>query len=445
MSIMFVKGGSTTDTFRQKVFIFPQITTDFSLEGEVVFAGYGIQAPEYAYDDYAGIDAKDKLVLIMSGEPMNMDGTASAFTGSAPSAYSSENSKMRTAATLGARGILIVLSPRSGFASLEEMMPGAVEYFTTSYRYDEDTTTYKLRMCNIHREVADVLLSGSGYVLDSIQATIDRDLCPISFPLTGKNVLVSVMMKESELPVENVLGYLEGSDPGLKNEVVVMTAHFDHLGVDQQGRIYHGADDNASGSAALLEIAEAYAKMKKKPARSVIFLWLSGEEEGLFGSEYYVQHPAFPLDSTVIEINMDMIGRVKKEADTCERCNVEAGDTVQVVEALQAPELRRIAAKYATSVGLIPDFAYGDPVHPSRKLFGSDQLSFLKKDRLILSFSTGIHSDYHRITDTWDKLDYSKMEKIARMVFLISCDLANREERIPNLHPYSNWSRELKR
>ena len=223
---------------------------------------------------------------------------------------------------------------------------------------------------------------------------------------------------------ENVLGYLEGTTK--KDEIVLVTAHYDHLG-KRKKEVYYGADDNASGTAALLEIAEAFTKaseMNQRPKRSLLFMALTGEEKGLLGSHYYTQQPVFPLSQTVTNLNVDMIGRVDEN-------HLDDPDYVYLIGSDRlSTQLHTISEEVnARYVQLKLDYRYNAADDPNRFYERSDHYNFAKHNIPIIFYFNGTHTDYHKPTDTPDKLLYGKMTKIARLIFYTAWTIANREER----------------
>lgn len=233
--------------------------------------------------------------------------------------------------------------------------------------------------------------------------------------------------KERKLTSTNVLGYIEGSDSVLKNEVVVLTAHYDHIGMEGQD-IYNGADDDGTGTVSLLEIAEAFQKAKndgKGPKRSILIMPVSGEEKGLLGSKYYTNHPVYPLDKTVADLNIDMIGRIDSS---------NLGDTnyIYLIGSDRiSDDLHQISEKVNdTYLEMKLDYTYNDENDPNKFYYRSDHYNFAKHNVPVIFYFSGIHEDYHKITDTVDKIIFKKVEKTARLVFLTAWELANREDRI---------------
>jgi len=238
--------------------------------------------------------------------------------------------------------------------------------------------------------------------------------------------------------LHNVAAWIEGSDPELRKEFVVFSGHADHVGITG-GQIHPGADDNASGCAAMLEIAQAFQSLPKKPLRSILFLWVTGEEIGLFGSQSYVNNPLFPLEKTVADLNIDMIGRVKGVADTTDETPMTGKNGVFVITGNQSKELLAIAEEVDRKSVLDLDYSLSGRNHPLQLFSRSDHFNFVKKDIPVLFFTTGLHSDYHKPEDTAGKLDYAKMELITKIVYEIGFTVANRKTRLVVDNPYSKW------
>lgn len=242
-----------------------------------------------------------------------------------------------------------------------------------------------------------------------------------------KNAKVSIKVGFDVQTVssENVLGYLEGTDK--KDELVVVTAHYDHVGMND-GQIYNGADDDGSGTVAVLELAEAFVKAKaegKGPRRSILFMTVTGEEKGLLGSAYYAANPVFPLENTVVDLNIDMIGRVDPE-------HKENPEYVYLVGSDRlSTELHEISEKVnSTFSNLDLDYTYNDEGHPDRIYYRSDHWNFAKNNVPIIFYFNGVHEDYHKPTDTVDKINFDMLRKRAELVFYTAWVLANRDQRI---------------
>ncbi|MEL6804534.1 MAG: M28 family peptidase, partial [Bacteroidota bacterium] len=225
----------------------------------------------------------------------------------------------------------------------------------------------------------------------------------------------------------NVLGYLEGSDPELKDELLVVSAHYDHIG--RRGDvIFNGADDNGSGTSTVLEMAQAFMLAKQNghgPRRSIAFMLVSGEEKGLLGSQYYVEHPIFPLEQTIANINIDMVGRIdEKHAENPFYIYVIGSDRLST-------DLHRIneeANERFTQLEL--DYTYNAEDDPNRYYYRSDHYNFAERGIPAIFFFNGTHEDYHQATDTIEKINFEKMARIGQLAFHLAWDLTNRDERI---------------
>jgi len=230
--------------------------------------------------------------------------------------------------------------------------------------------------------------------------------------------------KKRRIKGENVLGYIEGGD--LKNELIVITAHYDHLG-KHDSLVFNGADDDGSGTVAALEIAEAFILAKKAgkgPRRSVLIMPVSGEEKGLLGSKYYTDNPIFPLKNTVANLNIDMIGRLDDWHDTANYVYLIGADRL-------SQELHDISERVNKEyIGLNLDYKFNEEDDPNRYYYRSDHYNFAKNNIPVIFYFNGVHEDYHKVSDTVEKIDFQKIETITRLVFLTAWELANRDERI---------------
>ncbi len=236
--------------------------------------------------------------------------------------------------------------------------------------------------------------------------------------------LKKMLGKNKYIKGENVLGFIEGTD--LKEELIIITAHYDHLG-KHEDKIFNGADDDGSGTVATLEIAEAFMSAKKEgngPRRSVLIMPVSGEEKGLLGSKYYTDHPIYPLENTVANLNIDMIGRVDDWH--------ENGDYVYLIGAdMLSQELHDISEQTNDQyIGLELDYTFNAEDDPNRYYYRSDHYNFAKNNIPVIFYFNGVHEDYHKVTDTVEKIDFNKIQTITRLVFLTAWELANRDERI---------------
>jgi Peptidase family M28/PDZ domain/PA domain len=364
------------------------ITSEGPFSGPLVFVGFGVS--QNGYDDYAGMDVAGKVVLAMRQEPRDEKGKSRlADKGMiwSPSAYF--NAKAKSAAQHGAVALLLVSPPSSG-------PEDSVGPFSAS----AGESSSSIPVMQISRRVADLLLAtGNVGSLSDLQKAIDSTGKPKSMMLRDVEINGDVALKRSSAQIRNVVAYLPGSGE-YADEFVVVGAHYDHLGLGQLGHtlglpgsIYHGADDNASGVATVLEIAAQLSKAPPPP-RSIIFVFFTAEEEGLIGSDWFVNHPPVPLEKIVAMLNMDMVGRLKDE-------NVLVGGW-------------GTAANFDS---IVKSAIAGTPMHTQSFEKGglgpSDHMSFALKKIPVLFLFTGLHADYHRPTDTADKINYVGIDEIA--------------------------------
>ncbi len=413
---LFRRGSETR--FELKADFTPfEMTASRIVRAPLVFAGYGITAPEYGYDDYAGVDAKGKVVLVLRHEPGEED-SSSVFLGTAATDYSNVARKVTIAREHGAVALLVITDPLNhsslaprGFPWPSLSMTIPRDALPVSLGGDEET---KMPVVHVGEKVIDALFGGVE-ALREIQAGIDRTMKPHSFDLDGAEIRVQTSTSISSTPTGNVVGYFEGSDPLLKKQLVIVGAHYDHVGYKKQHAegedyIFNGADDNASGTVALLGVAAGLGALPERPRRSVLLIAFAGEEKGLFGSEFYARQPLFPLDSTVAMLNMDMVGR-------------NGRDSLLLIGAEASPDLGRIVREENRQVGFVlvdAALRFGE---------GSDHMSFQKRNVPSLFFHSGVHPDLHKVTDSADKIDMIKLTNAARLVFLTTVRLANESQR----------------
>jgi hypothetical protein len=387
----------------QKDFITAPFSGKAKFSGEIVFAGYGISAPKLNYDDYENINVSGKIVLVMRYHPEH-DSSKSDFD-----RYASYRQKAITAQEKGAAAIIFV----NGYA------PKNDEDQLMALRYDGASGIKDFPVLQIKREVADKIFKSNGLNFVDAQNKIDASKKPASFIVKNVKAGGETDAKEVEKMARNVGAVLEGNDPVLKNEYIVIGAHYDHLGIDQalessmykgkDKQIHNGADDNASGTTGLLEVAEKFASIKNQIKRSIIFLAFSGEELGILGSTFYTNNPSVPIENIVAMLNMDMIGRLNVEKDLTV---IGAGTSSKWKELLN--EKNKYGFKLAFSDG-------GSG--------GSDHQSFSNKNIPVLFFFTGTHSDYHKPSDDWDKINFSGEENVANFVFDVAYAVDQFEKR----------------
>jgi len=387
-----------------------------------VFVGYGIEQP--GYSDYAGLDVKGKDLLVLLGEPTGEGGKALLSTDGAPTKWGLDyRGKAQLAAQKGARTVFFVsFNPTSNFAKQMARLTPTILRPTTVMPGKEPS---RAPAFFVSPAVGLAALGTTDAAMQAYLAQINAAKQPVASPFVVAAMQVQAVRKRLALDTQNVLGFIEGTDK--KADVLVVSAHHDHLGI-QNGKVFNGADDDGSGTSAIIAIAEAFAQAKKDghgPRRSLLFLSVTGEEKGLFGSEYYSKHPIFPLAATAADLNVDMIGRT-------DPAHEGKPDYVYVIGSDKlASELKVLnEAQNKRYVGLDLDYKYDDPADPNRFYYRSDHYNFAVHKIPVAFFFNGTHADYHRETDEIDKIEFGKMEKRARLVFHLAWELANREERL---------------
>lgn len=374
------------------------------IEGPLAFAGYGISTEEEHYDDYKDLDVKGKVVLIFRYEPKAADSDAD-FGGETPSTHSLFSAKAADAATAGASALLIVNPPNRD--------PDKDELYEWTSR--DARMTYGVPMVHISRRLADAILKAAEMPDTKALATqIDADFKPRSAELKNLTATIKTGVSQPDIPARNVIGLLPAVAPS--DEYVVVGAHFDHLGKvarysdpDGEAEIHNGADDNASGTAGVLELAKAFGHAIR-PRRNILFMAFSGEERGLLGSKHYAEHPTVPLAQIRAMYNLDMIGRYSNEKFSM--WGIASGAEFEDI---------------VRSAALSENVKYGSE-STSSSLFGaSDHYSFYKKNIPVLFACTEVHPQYHKPEDDWELVDAPGAAQILSMSYRIIDRLANME------------------
>jgi hypothetical protein len=393
-------------------------------EGKIVFAGYGYIDENTGYNDMKDVDLKDKIVLFMSRTPeMIKNGEGTSLLN-----LESEERKLGNLLRYGAKALLMVFDPSH---SIKDPYQSVIYQLLQGGQIspeDSPPNSLPFIIAVIRPGTANKLLETDGRQLSQLQEEMITSGKPASFEIPDISVSLKAAVESHKFDGKNVIGIIEGSDPVLKNEYIVYTAHFDHVGKDNDGEVFNGADDNASGSIGLLETAKAFMSLKKRPLRSIVFLWVNGEEKGLVGSDYYVNNPLLPIENTVLDINLDMIGRSKTPADTGSfyglEMNVTGPGEVIMYTRHESTELMKIISGSAEKTG-IKVIDMGDDIESGE----SDHESFWAKGVPAVMFHTGVHADIHQKTDDGNKIDYNKMEQVTKLVFRIGFQVANQRER----------------
>ena len=386
-------------------------------EKEVVFMGYGIESK--SYNDYRKVKdkVKDKVILIYSGEPINKDGQFRVSESDSPSEWSTNlDLKLEAAKKYGAKHVLIIAD------NIQKMVEdNRRQLLGAQVILGKPEPTAPLDYTYISSTMAKNLIG------EEVDKVIKKKECIRKKgkfkPMVIDTDLQLVQKKKvRELSGVNVAAMIEGTD--MKDQYVFLTAHYDHIG--QKGKdINNGADDNASGTSTVLEIAEAFylaSQEGQRPKRSVVFMLVTGEEKGLLGSNYYVENPILPLEQTVVDINIDMVGRIDKKYEGRPNYIYVIGSDRISLDLHRVNE--NVNHKYSK---LILDYKYNDEKDPNRFYFRSDHYNFAKKGIPSIFFFNGTHVDYHRPTDTADKIEYEKMSQIGRHIFRLAWALGDRD------------------
>jgi hypothetical protein len=389
---------------------FPDPAATVALTLGVVFAGYGITAPEFGYDDYAGVDVRGKAVLVFDHEPREDDPDAP-FHGRGFTLHANAWTKTWTAQRHGAAALLVVTEPVNPHRTAPRA-PGRANAPPQALVRGE----LRIPRITIPPEAAAALLRGTGRTPSDLQRGIDSAMQPASRPLQDVDVRLEAVNEGGPVqPSWNVAGLLPGSDPRLRDETILVTSHYDHLGV-QGGALYPGANDNGSGTVAMLEAARLLAGTR--PARSVLFVSFGSEEQLMLGSYHYVARPLRPLATTRAVINLDMIGRAEEHTAESEGAyEITAGrsDQLNLVGAVFSPDLADLLRREAGGdAGLTLSDKF-DRDSSMRTLFRCDHLPFLQKGIPAVWLFGGFHPGYHEPVDTVDRIDFDKLARTVRL------------------------------
>ena len=404
------------------------------VSGPLVFAGNGWFIKSKNMDAYKGIDAKGKIAVIftsLSGLPRGVSSSdlSSGKPGEDwmdPGQYARKQGAIAT----------VIVPDFQFLANWDRNRQRLSERPATVVERFQPAETSRLPGIVLTPRIANLLFQGEKQNATALFEAIFGGESPAPFELSPiKKMSLTISSKGDAIATQNVLAVFEGSDPVLKDEYVALGAHYDHVGIGAPvngDTIYNGADDDGSGTTALLAIAETLAKSPTRPKRSVLFNWHAGEEKGLWGSRYFTEYPTIPLQKIVAQINIDMIGRSKKEGDTNPRNTSLSGpNEVYVIGSkMMSTELGELTeAVNKEYLNLTFNFRYDDPKDPNRFFFRSDHYNYARKGIPIVFFFDGEHEDYHRPGDEPQKIDYEKMQKIVRTVYVLTREIANRPTR----------------
>ena len=410
--------------FMEEFMFYPGLSVESMEELPMVFAGFGVQTA--GWDDYSGLEVAGQIVVVLSGVPLDANGD-SYFNDPTESKRWSESSeaKRALAAELGAAGMILISEAYPMLRS--RMKPWLMRESLTLVR-DETPESDEVTL--------PLFFAG--------EATLEKWLKASGFPTLAK--LKARAAKRSEMDrgmlgswsfqqeaqrslvvAQNVLGYLRGSDPVLADEVLIITAHYDHVGIID-GEVHNGADDDGSGTVTVLELAQAFTEAAAAghgPRRSILFMTVVGEEKGLLGSEWYADHPIYPLEQTIANLNVDMIGRVDEAHEDNERYVYLIGSDKL------SSELHAISeAANERYTGLDLDYTFNAPDDPNRFYYRSDHYNFAKHGIPVIFYFSGVHEDYHKPGDDVEKILFEKTAEIGRLIFHTAWELVNRDGRI---------------
>jgi hypothetical protein len=371
----------------------------------IVFAGYGLAVPNVGYDDYARVDVTGKAVLIFSHEPQERD-NSSRLNGTRPMQQTTLAAKASLARSHGAKMLLIVGDPTHKTDDAPYGLFGS----------DPDAEDHVIPVLRIRRTDAQPIIDA--WQLDAVARQIDGDLVPRSRDLPDAKVDYVEFLSKNRRMVRNVVGVLPGGDPARAKESIVIGAHYDHVGLggrlsvspERTGEIHNGADDNASGTASIIEIARAAVADRSRFPRTLVFVAFAGEERGLLGSAFYANQPRMPIDGTIAMLNLDMVGRANGSVD------------VSGLEA--APSMEADFAAAVKNSGATLKIKREGPGAGR-----SDDYNFLVRKIPAINFFTGFHPDYHRPGDDWEKIDAAGTGQVARLALELAAALANRSAR----------------
>jgi Zn-dependent M28 family amino/carboxypeptidase len=397
-----------------------------TVDGPLVYVGHGYVVKAKNIDAYKGIDVKGKILIAHDGLPQ---GVARADTRGTPGPDTWESPRSY-AAHHGAKGVIFIPTFRT-----------LADWDRNRKRDSERGTTWVEKLPRENRPSVPTLTASPSLVQalfnqekingsDIFKRTIDRDPAD-PFELTATKVLrFTVTSKTESLSTQNIVAKLEGSDPKLKDEYVAIGAHYDHVGVGSGtgDQIYNGADDDGSGTTGVLAIARAFVDAGTPPKRSILFVWHAGEEKGLWGSDYFTTFPVVPLDHVITQLNIDMIGRSRKAGDTKEaNASLTGPDEIYVIGSkMMSTELGELSERVnKAQLNLKFNYKYDDPKDPNRFFFRSDHYNYARKGVPIIFYFDGEHEDYHEPSDSVDKIDFDKMEKVTRTIYATAVALAD--------------------
>jgi hypothetical protein len=409
-----LKIGQSKLSYLDDFFVFGSVG-NYTTYGGFDFRGYGIKDDKYS--DFKN-EKQNDVVVIFDGEPRNKDGKSLITDLKEPGSWTNDRNKKKEA--LLAEGYKMAIIVMSDFKKWSETYGHYLTSEKTKLASVEEEN--QLPTIYVSEETAKKLFIGR-YTKEKLLKKLHRKG---KMPTFSEKVILGAGIKGGVKTgqAENVVGIVEGSD--LIDEIVIITAHYDHIGVDGE-EVFNGADDDGSGTVAVMELAQAFKLAKEAgngPRRTMVFMTVSGEEKGLLGSEYYTDNPIFALENTVTNLNIDMIGRVDEAHEGNPNYVYLIGSDKL------STDLHKISEEAGKEYGLLElDYTFNDPNDPNRFYYRSDHYNFAKNNIPVIFYFNGVHADYHKSTDTIEKIDFEKMQKISRLIFHTAWKIANTTER----------------
>jgi len=422
-SIEIEEGANLTLKMGEDFLPAPWAPDSGEVRGRMVFAGYGIAAPELKYDDFARLDTKGKIAVVLSKFPGGTRQTTWDFYSQKD--YDDPLEKALNAQKAGAAGIIVILPSNESVPALSSL-----NFKSAKTSLASEVAGLHIPAVFVSYQTGEKLVRRSRSpeeTLQALQDRIDSGLKPASFPLE-RTASIQTRYERKKLQGRNVIAVIPGSDARLREECILIGAHHDHMGAGENQEIYYGADDDASGTTGLLELAEAFQAGPLRPRRSIVLAAWGAEELGLLGSKHYALNPAFPLNKTVAMIQLDMIGRNEQRPGDPANGEPEEKDenntnTLSIAGSAFSPDLKQWFETCNRRTGLTLRYRYDSG--QENLLKRSDHWCFLKAGIPSVFLFTGFHPDYHRPSDTADKINYEKMERIVRLLYLSAWELAD--------------------
>jgi Peptidase family M28 len=387
--------------------------TDISISGELVFVGNGVSSPRINYDDYAGLNVKGKIVVMTSGLPESIKDVR----------LGSDEQAETAALAHGASGVIRIPDAQTvstWFGAPQEL--GLPPKTPASGKVFPEITAGP----ELIKAIAKAMGKESSEPISAVSKMRPAEL------IASVEIKLRVDVKDAP-PAQNVVGILDGADAKLKDQYVVFSAHYDHLQTSDKGEVYHGADDDGSGTVSVLEIAQAFS-LGPRPKRSILIIFHTGEELGLYGSEYNTDYePVVPLQKLVADLNIDMVGRSRPEGDNDPKdAHLTDKNSIYIIGADKlSTELNKLNEETNQDTARMRfDYTYNDERNPERFYYRSDHYNYAKHGIPIIFFFTGVHRDYHQPSDVVEKIDFEKMERIDRMIFATGWRIANLDHRL---------------